>query len=157
MTYFNNLKQIQPMRDEEDNKGVDDEPVIDDIGGKVSDDSGGSTNPYSGTGQFGTRKETDTQTVTRLLNPDLGKDLNHITASRVFPDVFRAYQRMLVKSLIFKNRGKTEGSIVPYIAMTNTALTMAIDGEHIIDMLALIGGTKRDEAAKENNSLGFPK
>jgi len=150
MTYFDNLKQIQPMRDEE-SKESEEELEINDS------DDGGSSNSGN-TDPFGIRrKETDTQTVTRLLNPDLGKDLNHITASRVFPDAFRPYQRMLVKSLIFKNRDKMVGSIVPYIATTNTALTMAIDGEHIIDMLALIGGTKRDEAAKENNTLGFPK
>ena len=154
MTYFDNLKQIQPMRDEE-SQASEEEPVIDDIGGGGG--GGNQPNPYSGTGAFGTRKETDTQTVTRLLNPDLGEDLNHITSSRVFPEIFRPLQRMLVKSMIFKNRGKTDGSIVPFIAKTNTAMTMALDGEHIIDMLTLIGGTKRDEAAKENSALGFPK
>jgi len=55
----------------------------------------------------GNRKETDTQTVIRLLNPDLGEDFNHIPAGRVFPEIFRPTQRMLVKSMIFKNRDKT--------------------------------------------------
>ena len=112
--------------------------------------------PSSGTSMFNRPKLSDMQAVTEKLCPDIGEDLNHITAGRTFPEVYRPLQRMLVKDRLWQTRGDMGVTLTSCIARTNTVLSMSIQGEHIIDLLTLYGGVKRDEAARDGGGqLGF--
>ena len=88
---------------------------------------------------FNRPKLTDMQAVTEKLCPDMGEDLNHIMASRIFPEIYRPFGRMLVKDRLWQTRGDMSVTLTMCIARTNTVLSAAIQGEHIIDLLTLYG------------------
>jgi predicted nucleic acid-binding Zn-ribbon protein len=141
MTFFDKLKTANGLKEEAlDNAAAEGEEGGEENGGR----------PRSATGSFGMHKLTDMQSALLHLSPDLGEDLNHIFASRIFPDIYRPFQRMLVKDILFRTRGDYSVSVVSLIAKTNTVLSSAIDGEHIIDVETLMSGARREEAAKES-------
>jgi len=97
---------------------------------------------------------TDLQTFNKTLFPDLLKKwLNVLQVSRVFPDTYNHLLRLCVKDLMKQDK---EITLVEAIAYVSTALSIAIDGEGRIDVLALSGCT--NQAEKDTNKLsgGMP-
>ena len=82
----------------------------------------------------GSRKPTDFQVADKRLNPDLlHRHLNILEVSRTFPDVYNPLFRILVKDLV-RNTGL---SVAEAIAYVNTALSISIDGEGRLDIIAI--------------------
>ncbi len=113
---FKNMSEIQPLRDD---NGDDDNLE------KESDEHGTLEERIEGS-----RKLTDFQTLTSVLNPNFEySHLNVLTKGRIFPDIYNPMFRVQLKHLI-KTTGK---SVAECIALVNTALSIAIDGEGRID------------------------
>lgn len=87
----------------------------------------------------------DMQTADKRMFPDLGvRHLNTIQVSRVFPDIYNPFGRILVKDLL-KNSNNGDMSVAEALADVNTSMSIAIDGEGRIDELGLIGKTTEME------------
>ena len=136
---FSQLPQVEPMREvdvrDDDIDGGDGRGDIEDrlkSGGKL----------------------TDLQVIDRRLNPDLGYPfLNRICMSRVFPESYDKLFRILVKYLV-----RTYDVPVPEaVALSNTALSIAIDGEGRIDEI-IIGtkGASGEKSEEEKKRLNLP-
>jgi hypothetical protein len=84
----------------------------------------------------------------KRLFPDLIKKwLNVLLVSRVFPDSYNHYFRIFVKDLLREDREMTLAQAIAYVS---TALSIAIDGEGRIEIVALAGVSHEQEMAKDN-------
>lgn len=101
----------------------------------------------------GSRKLTDFQVADKRLNPDLlFRHLNVIQMSRVFPDIYNPYFRIMLKDLV-----KTSGlSVAEAMAYVNTALSIAIDGEGRIDVIQIARGHIAQAEEEKNKGAGLP-
>jgi hypothetical protein len=99
------------------------------------------------------RKLTDLQVADKRLNPDLGdRYLNVLQMSRVFPDVYNAMFRILVKDLLKKH---PEYTVAEAISLVSTALSIAIDGEGRIDEIHIMGKAVEAETEKAKKDAGL--
>ena len=96
----------------------------------------------------------DTQTIVKELFPSSGHShLDAIQVSRIFPDIYNPFARALVKDLLQK---EDELSVVEAMATVNTSMSIGIDGESRIELVALAGAAKDTETAlKEKEKLGL--
>ena len=129
-------------------------PVRDDIGGEEapSEGGGGSDEDQSLEERLESgRKPTDLQIADKRLFPDLAgvKHLNVQQMSRVFPDVYNPLFRIQVKDLI-KNTGM---SVAEAIAYVNTSLSIAIDGEGRLDLIAVAKNGNVQTEDEKNKGL----
>lgn len=109
-------------------------PVRDDLGEEVVPSEGADAEQDLDERMESSRKMSDIQVIDRRLNPDLKVHyLNVQTMGRVFPDSYTPLFRIQVKDLV-KNHGF---SVPEAITLVNTSLSMAIDGEHILDEIQI--------------------
>ena len=94
-------------------------------------------------------KMTDMQSALKTLFPgvviaeQIIEWITNIQVSRVFPDTYVPYRNMIAKHLIQTN---DEMSLVEAFSIADRVLSIAIDGEGRIDVLALIGKTGEAQA-----------
>ena len=96
-------------------------------------------------------KLSDLQSALQVLLPKLQSYLNVLQVSRVFPDIYNPLFRLLVKDLLMTDENLSVGEAIAYV---NTALSIAIDGEGRIDVIALYGRASETEMEKEKAKVG---
>jgi len=97
---------------------------------------------------------TDVQSALRQLFPKSENSwLDNVQMSRVFPDVYNPLARIFVKDLIQNSNGDL--SVAEAIAGVNTSMSIGIDGEGRIDVIAIMGKAADNEIEKEKNKLNF--
>ncbi len=132
---FNQLKSVSPAREVALEEGLDDISS-----GSMSERAEESPNL------------TDVQSALKVLLPKLKGYLNVIQVSRIFPDVYNALLELLTIDLLETDENI---SVVEAIFLANTVLSIAIDGEGRIDVIALYGKAAETESASKDK-LGLP-
>ncbi len=95
----------------------------------------------------------DMQTFVKQLYPNLiTKWLNALQMARIFPETINKLSRIFVKQLL---RDNPDISLAEAIAYVETALTIAIDGEGRIDLLAVAGVSHTENLEKEKMRAGI--
>jgi hypothetical protein len=140
---FNNMSEIQPPRDVEDEGDI--------FGGDEGEAE--SINERMKMG----RKMSDFQIADMRLNPDLSNNgltpyLQMITMGRTFPDVYNDLLNIFVKDIL----RSTPLTATQAIASANTALSESIDGEARIDTIVMIKGAGESKTEEEKKKLGLP-
>jgi hypothetical protein len=161
---YEQLKKAEPMRDVELPKDelieLGDDEIDYGNGGNGNGNGGNGEDddflkPRSATSALGMKKLSDVQTAIKIMNPDLGDvDLNNLVWGRTFPDVYNPLSKMLVKDLLLRSKGRPDVSVVSIMVKVNTGLSKSIDGEAIIDHLALMGVRRAEEERDKNSLLG---
>jgi len=109
-------------------------PIREDVVEDEVPDEGGSGEQSLDERMESSRKMSDIQILDKRLNPDLKIDyLNVQTMGRVFPDSYNPLFNMQVKDLM-RRKGMSMTEAATYV---NTSLSMAIDGEHILDTIQI--------------------
>lgn len=128
---FNSLRSPQPAR------------VMDDS--EEDENLGGIANESISERMEESPNLTDVQSALKVLLPKMTRYLNPLQVSRVFPDTYNALFRLLVKDLLQEDDSLSVGEA---IATVTTVLSIAIDGEGRIDVIALYGKASDTEIAK---------
>lgn len=97
-------------------------------------------------------KLSDLQSALKVLLPKLRGYLDVLQVSRVFPDIYNPLRDLLVKDLLMEDDNLSVGEAIAFV---NTALSIAIDGEGRIDVIALYGRASETEMEKEKAKAGL--
>ena len=96
----------------------------------------------------------DTQTIVKEMFPRSGIGwLDGMLVSRIFPDIYNSLSRIISKHMM---QDDDDMSVTEAIVRTNTSMSIPIDGESRIELVALAGAIKETEIEKERNKLGMP-
>lgn len=133
---WNKLRSVAPLRNIE--------LPEDEVAGDIEGQSMTERSAYA-------PKLSDLQSALQVLLPKLRSYLNVLQVSRVFPDIYNPLRDLLVKDLLMEDDALSVGEAIAYV---NTALSIAIDGEGRIDVIALYGRASETEMEKEKAKVG---
>jgi hypothetical protein len=122
------------------------------VGGSSSGDNGGEIVHGSLTQRMrNSPKLSDLQTVVLQAFPDLLKKwLNVLTMAEIFPDTYNDYLIIFVKELMQDDKSITLGEAFAYV---QTALSIALDREGRLDLIAIHNGAINTQSEKDKGLL----
>jgi len=118
-------------------------------GAELLDDGGGSLAQR----MKSSPKMSDTQVVDKRLFPVLKETvdwLNNLMVARVFPETLNPLRNIIVKHLL---QEYSDMVFAEAIAITEVALTVAIDGEGRMDIIHLFSKMKEDTEEEKKGKL----
>ncbi len=134
---FKDMSAIEPPRDEE----LEDDDL------EENEDGHGTLEERI----EGSRKLTDFQTLSKVLNPVFKVDyLNLVSKGRTFPDNYNDMADVFVKDLI-----KMGYPVPEALANVNTALSKSIDGESTIDNIVAYTRGNKEATTEQNKGVGL--
>jgi hypothetical protein len=138
---FNELASQEPIRDTSD----------DDINNIAVNDNDRPLDDY----ERNSPNLTDLQALLKLLSPEFkNKIFNIFMQSRLSPEVFKPYLKLAINNEIRKQDPYGRLDVVGISMELYTAMTKALDGRHIIDILEAFG-SKADNQELDALSKGM--